>query len=218
VGVVGDVRQYDLSGRSPAEITGAMYMPYPQAVALDRRIPTAMALFVRSSADASAIAARLRALLASVNPDVPVSDVRTMEAVVSSSVAEPRSMTWLFAAFAACALLLAAIGTYGVVSYTTAQRTYEIGVRVALGARRRDIFGLVLGQSLRLVLVGLGLGVFVALVLGRTLSGFLYGVAATDPITFAAVGGLLVLTALLAGYLPGRRAARTDPVTALRTD
>jgi putative ABC transport system permease protein len=218
VGVVGDVRQYDLSGRSPAEITGAMYMPYPQSVGLDRRIPTAMALFVRSSADASAIAARLRALVASVNPDVPVSDVRTMEAVVSSSVAEPRSMMWLFAAFAACALLLAAIGTYGVVSYTTAQRTYEIGVRVALGAKRRDIFGLVLGQSLRLVLVGLGLGVLVALALGRTLSGFLYGVAATDPITFAGVGGLLVLTALLAGYVPGRRAARTDPVTALRTD
>jgi ABC-type antimicrobial peptide transport system permease subunit len=125
---------------------------------------------------------------------------------------------WLFAGFAACALLLAAIGTYGVVSYATAQRTYEIGVRVAVGARRRDIFGLVLGHSLRLVLAGLAAGVLAALALGRTLSSFLYGVSATDPLTFAAVAGLLLLTALVAGSLPGRRAAAIDPARALRTD
>jgi putative ABC transport system permease protein len=218
VGVVGDVRQYALSGRTPAEITGALYMPYPQAVALDRRIPAAMTLLVRSSAETSTLAAGMRELVARVNPDVPVSEVRTMEAVVSSSVSEPRSMMWLFAAFAACALLLAAIGTYGVVSYTTAQRTYEIGVRVAVGATRGDIFGLVIGQSLRLVVVGLAFGVVGALALGRTLSTFLYGVSAADPVTFAAVAGLLVLTALLAGYVPGRRAADTDPVRALRVD
>jgi ABC-type antimicrobial peptide transport system permease subunit len=127
-------------------------------------------------------------------------------------------MMWLFASFAGCALLLAAIGTYGVVSYTTAQRTYEIGVRVAVGATRGDIFGLVIGQSLRLVLAGLAAGVVAALVLGRAVSSFLYGVSAADPVTFAAVGGLLVLTALVAGYVPGRRAARTDPVRALRAD
>lgn len=101
---------------------------------------------------------------------------------------------------------------------STAQRTYEIGVRVAVGATRGDIFGLVIGQSLRLVLVGLALGVGVALVLARTLSSFLYGVSALDPATFAAVGGVLVVTALLAGYFPGRRAAATDPVRALRLD
>ena len=218
VGVVGDVRQYALSGRTPAEIAGAVYMPYPQSVALNRQIPTAMSVLVRSSADPSEMAARMRSLVASVNPDVPVSEVRSMETVVSSSVSEPRSMMWLFAGFAGCALLLAAIGTYGVVSYSTAQRTYEIGVRVAVGATRGDIFGLVIGQSLRLVLVGLAFGVGAALVLARTLSSFLYGVSAMDPATFAAVGGLLVVTALLAGYVPGRRAAATDPVRALRVD
>jgi len=193
-------------------------MPYPQAVALDRRIPRAMALFVRSSAEPSEMAGRLRALVASVNPDVPVSEVRRMQAVLSSSVAEPRSMMWLFAAFAVCALLLAAIGTYGVVSYSAAQRTYEIGVRVALGATRGDILGLVIGQSLRLVLLGLGVGIVAALLLGRTLSSFLYGVSAKDPVTFAVVFLLLFSTALLAGYLPGRRAAATDAVRALRAD
>ena len=218
VGVVGDVRQYDLSGRAPAEITGAMYMPYPQAVALNRQIPVAMSLLVRTSVDPSRLSSGIRELVASVNPDVPVSDVQTMESVVASSVSEPRSMMWLFASFAACALLLAAVGTYGVVSYTTTQRTYEIGVRVAVGATRSDIFGLVIGQSLRLVLAGLAAGVVAALLLGRALSSLLYGVSAADPVTFAAVGGLLVLTALLAGYVPGRRAANTDPVRALRID
>ena len=178
----------------------------------------AMALLVRSSGDASEMADRLRALVASVNPDVPVSDVRSMESVVASSVAEPRSMMWLFAGFAGCALLLAAIGTYGVVSYATAQRSYEIAVRMALGATRRQVFGLVMGHSLRLVLIGLAVGLAAALVLGRTLSSFLYGVSPADPATFAAVGGLLVSTALVAGFAPGRRAAGTDPLRALRVD
>jgi predicted permease len=218
VGVVGDVRQYALSGRAPTEITGALYMPYPQAVALDRQIPRAMTLFVRSSAPVSSLAARLRETVASVNPDLPASDVRSLEAVAFASIAEPRSMMWLFAAFAGCAVLLAAIGTYGVVSYSTAQRTYEIGVRMAVGATRRDIFGLVVGEGLLLVLIGLALGVGAALVLGRTLVAFLYAVSPLDPLTFAAVVGLLVLTALLASSLPGRRAAATDPVRALRVD
>jgi putative ABC transport system permease protein len=218
VGVVGDVRQFELSGRSPDVISGAMYMPYPQAVALDRQVPKVMTLFARASSDAPEVSLRLRALAASVNPDVPVGEVRPMKTVVQASVAEPRSMTWLFACFAACALLLAAIGTYGVISYATGERTYEIAVRMAVGATRGEILGLVVGSSLRLVVVGLGLGVAGALVLGRTLAGFLYGVTATDPLTFAAVVALLVLTALVAGYIPGRRAARTNPVQALRLD
>jgi len=218
VGVAGDVRQYALTGRVPADISGALYMPYPQATALNRQIPTAMTLYVRTTADPAGLAARLRTLVAAVNPDVPVGEVKSLSGVVSSSVAEPRSLMWLFAAFAGAALLLAAIGTYGVVSYQTAQRTYEIGVRVALGATRQDVLGLVIGQSLRLVAVGLVLGVTAALVLGRTLSAFLYGVRPTDPVTFATVALFLILTAILAGYLPGRRAAGSDPVRSLRAD
>jgi putative ABC transport system permease protein len=218
VGVMGDVRQYTLSGRTPKEITGAMYMPYPQAVALDRQIPRAMTLLLRSPLAPEAAASRLREIVASASPDVPVSDVRTLDAVVASSISEPRSMMWLFAGFAACALLLAAIGTYGVVAYSATQRTYEIGVRLALGATRTDVFRMVIGQSLRLVLVGLALGTGAALLLGRALSSFLYGVGPKDPVTFAAVAALLLLTAVLAGYLPGRRAAGTNPVRALRVD
>lgn len=218
VGVVGDVRQYTLSGRVPAEIMGTFYMPYPQGVALDRQLPRALTLFVRTSAEPTELASRVRGLVTSVDPDVPVGEARKLETVVAASVREPRSMTWLFAAFAGCALLLAAIGTYGVVAWAVAQRTYEIGVRVAVGATRREILGLVIGQSVRLVLAGLAIGVVAALALGRALATFLYGVSPADPFTFGAVAGVLIATAVLAGYLPARRAAATDPVRALRAD
>ena len=127
-------------------------------------------------------------------------------------------MMWLFVTLATTALLLAAIGTYGVVSYSTAQRTFEIGMRVALGASRRRIFGFVLGQSLRLVVTGLALGVITSLVLMRMLVSFLYGTAATDPIIFILVCAVLVFIALLAGYIPARRVASIDPSTALRVE
>ena len=127
-------------------------------------------------------------------------------------------MTWLFACFAACALLLAAIGTYGVISYATGERAYEIAVRMAIGATRREILGLVIQSSLRLVLVGLGLGVVAALVLGRTLSGFLYGVESTDPLTFAAMAGAFLVISAIACGLPALRASRMDPMVALRAE
>jgi len=113
-------------------------------------------------------------------------------------------------------LVLAAIGTYGVVSYTTAQRTFEIGVRVALGASRGSIFGLVIRQSLELVIAGIGLGALAALALSRLLSSYLYGITPQDPMTFLAVAGLLVCIALAAGFLPARRATKVDPIVALR--
>jgi putative ABC transport system permease protein len=134
------------------------------------------------------------------------------------SMSQSRSMMWLFVAFAASALLLAAIGTYGVVSYSAAQRTYEMGVRVALGATRGTLFALVLGQSLRLVLTGVALGVVASLAITRILTRFLYGVSPTDPFTLAAVAALLIAIALVAGFFPARRAAGIDPVTALRVD
>jgi putative ABC transport system permease protein len=216
VGVVGDVRQFDLADHSPDWINGAVYMPYPQSIGLDGKLPTAMTLLVRTAADSREIASRIRELVNNLNPNVPVSEFRTMETVVTASTSQPRSMMWLFLSFAAAALVLAAIGTYGVVSYATAQRTFEIGVRVALGASRGSIFGLVIRQSLELVIAGAGLGVVAALVLSRLLSSYLYGITAQDPLTFLAVAGLLVFMGLAAGYLPARRATRVDPMVALR--
>jgi putative ABC transport system permease protein len=218
VGVVGDVRQYDLAGRSPNWLAGAVYMPYPQAVGIDGTLPSSMTLLVRTGSHPGAAARRIREIVRNFNPDLPVSEVRTMQQVASSSLDQPRSMMWLFAGFAAAALLLAAIGAYGVVSYTTSQRTFEIGVRMALGATRGSIFGLVLGQSFKLVLAGLGVGIAAALALTRMLSAFLYGIKATDPPTFLAVAALLLAIALLAGYVPARRAASVDPLKALRVD
>jgi putative ABC transport system permease protein len=218
VGVVGDVRQYALSGRAPADITGTFYMPYPQAVELDRRIPRTMTLFARAAGQPAAASAALREALSVRGAELSVGDVRALGSMVSSSVAEPRALTSLFAAFAACALLLAAVGTYGLVSYSAAQRTYEIGVRVAIGASRRQVFALVMGESVRLVAVGLFVGIAGALAMGRGLSRFLYGVSAADPVTFAGVAVVLLLTALAAGFLPGRRAAAIDPARALRAD
>jgi ABC-type antimicrobial peptide transport system permease subunit len=170
---------------------------------------------MRTSADPSRVAGDIRRVVANMNPNLPVSDVRTMGTVVSASTLPSRSMMWLFASFAGCALILAAIGTYGLVSYTTAQRMYELGLRVALGASKASLFGLVLKQSLRLVLAGLALGIVAALGLTRMLSSFLYGVTAKDPLTFLAVCGLLVAVAILAGYLPARRAASADPLLTL---
>jgi putative ABC transport system permease protein len=218
VGVVRDVRQFNLADRPLDWIQGAVYMPYPQSVDSNHQLPTAMYLIARTSAESAIFGRDISGLVSSVNPNVPVGEVRTLEGIVSDSASVPRSMMWLFVSFAGAALVLAAIGTYGVVSYSTAQRTFEIGVRMALGATRGNVFSLVLGQSLRLVLIGLGLGVVCALALTRMLSSFLYGVTATDPVTFLAVGVLLVFVGVLAGYLPARRAASIDPFTALRVD
>ena len=218
VGVVGDVRQFNLAGKSPSFISGAFYTPYPQSTGMDRKLPTAMTLILRTAANAPQLAGDLRRLVASVNPNAPLSEVRTMNAAVDASTSSSRSLMWLFISFGAAALILAAVGAYGVVSYSTAQRTYEMGVRVALGATRANIFGLVLGQSLRLVLTGLALGVAASLALTRMMTGLLYGVTATDPLTFLAVGMILIATGLLAGYFPARRAARVDPMVALRSE
>ncbi len=203
VGVVADVRQYDLADHTPDWIKGTIYMPYPQAVDLTEEVPATMNLLFRTTADAGRVAMEVRALVAGLNPNVPVGEVRTMEGVVETSTSQSRSIMWLFVSFAGSALILAAIGVYGVVSFSATQRTYEIGVRVALGATRSSVFGMVLGQGLRMVFFGLAAGVAASLLLTRMLTSLLYGVAATDPITFLAVGVLLIATAALAGYLAG---------------
>jgi predicted permease len=218
VGVASDVRQFDLSDRSPGHIRGAMYMPYAQAVDTDRQLPSVMALIIHTNADPARVVGGIRELVRELNPNVPVDDVRSMVSLVNESTEQPRSMMWLFVSFAAVALALAAVGAYGVVSYSTAQRTFEIGVRMALGAGRRNIFGLVLGQSFRLVLAGLVLGLMASLVLTRLLATFLYDTAPSDPLTLATVCGVLLAVALFAGYVPARKAAGVDPLTALRAD
>jgi len=218
VGVAGDVRQYDLANRAPDFIPGAIYMPYSQSVESDRQMPAAMTLIVATGAEAADVANGIRKLVGDLNPNVPVSEVRTMESLVENSTQQSRSMAWLFASFAGVALLLAAVGAYGVVSWSTAQRTFEIGMRVALGASRRSVFRLVLGQSLRLVTAGLAVGVVASLALTRTLAAFLYATASWDAFTFSSVSALLVAVALLAGFFPARRAASLDPLRALRIE
>jgi putative ABC transport system permease protein len=218
VGVAGDVRQFNLAGKPLDWIQGSLYMPYSQSVDANQKLPTAMYLIARTSAGTTHFARDIRGLVAAANPNVPVGEVRTLEAIVSDSASHSRSMMWLFISFAGSALLLAAIGTYGVVSYSAAQRTFEIGVRMALGASRGNILGLVLGQSLQLVLGGLLLGVAASAAVTRMLTTFLYGLTATDPVTFLAVGILLLGVGLLAGYLPARRAAGVNPLTALRVE
>ncbi len=218
IGVAGDVRQYDLANRSPDFIQGAMYMPYSQSIDSNRMVPAAMTLIARTGADPADVAGRIRELVRDVNPNVPVSEVRTMESLVTASTQPSRAMAWLFASFAGVALLLAAIGAYGVVSWWTAQRTFEIGMRVALGSSRRAVFTLVIGQSLRLVIAGLVLGVAGSFLLTRMLGAFLYGTASWDLPTLSGVSGLLLAVALLAGYVPARRAASVDPLTALRME
>jgi len=142
--------------------------------------------------------------------------VRTMQENMATSVAQPRFRTWLIGIFAGIALLLAAVGVYGVMSYTVTQRTNEIGVRVTLGARPKEIYRIIVGEGLRFALLGVGIGLAAALAMTRLLQSFLFGVSAYDPMTFAGVAILLILVALAASFVPARRATRVDPMVALR--
>jgi predicted permease len=209
IGVTADTRQAALAG-DPDWIEGDIYLPYAQ-------FPEArMAVVARTAGEPIEMAAALRSIVAGLRDDVPVTEVRTMEEVVSASLIAPRSTMWLLSAFAALALLLSATGVYAVASYAVAQRTRELGVRIALGAQRRDILGGVIGRSLALGGIGLALGVAAALGATRALGSLLYEVPATDVITFASMPLLLLAVMVVASYLPARRASRVDPTVALR--
>jgi len=209
VGVVGDVH-FGLGTDPQAE----MYLPYRQA---DLLLPVfQLSVILRSAGDPALQTSALRSALAEIDPNQPLVKVRTMEENMATTVAQPRFRTWLIGILAMLALVLAAVGVYGVMSYTVTQRTSEIGVRVALGAQPKDVFRIIVGEGLRLALFGVGVGLVAALVLTRLLQSFLFGISAYDPLTFIAVSLLLTLVAVAASYFPARRATRVDPMIALR--
>jgi putative ABC transport system permease protein len=174
-----------------------------------------MALVVRTASDPAAFAATLRREVQALDKDQPIYNVRTMDDVVANSLGTRRVSMQLFAVFAGAALLLAAIGIYGVMAYSVTQRTHEIGIRMALGAQKSDVLGLVIQQGMTLTVIGVVVGLVGAFSLTRLIASLLFGVAATDPLTFVAIPLLLLFVALVACYLPARRAARLDPIEAL---
>jgi putative ABC transport system permease protein len=175
-----------------------------------------MVLAVRTDRDALNYASSVRQQVSALDRDLAVSNVASMEEVFSDSVAARRFSTVLLGLFAGLGLLLAAVGLYGILSYSVAQRTREIGIRMALGAARTDVLSLVAGQGLRLALVGIAVGIVAAFALTRLMSSLLFEVSSTDPATFAAVPLLLFSVALLACYIPARRATKVDPIVSLR--
>lgn len=206
VGVVGNTRHEGL-GQDPAS---EIYVPYLQQ-------PTnSMQLAIRTATDPASLASAVRGQVAAIDPEQPVYNVATLEQMLSESMAPRRFNLLLLGLFALIALILAAVGIYGVMAFSVTQRTHEIGIRMALGAERRDVLRLVVRQGLRLTLAGVIFGVAGACALTRFLKSFLYGVRPTDPVTFVLVSALLVAVSILASYIPARRATRVDPMVALR--
>ena len=213
VGVSSDVRAFGLDSEPAPEL----HVPYAQgSTSFWTWTGRSLTLALRGSGNAAALAPALRAMIAALDKDLPVYNVRTMDEVLAASVASRSASMLLIGIFAAAALILAAVGLYGVVSYAVGQRTHEFGVRMALGAGQRDVVRLVLGRGVKLAVLGLLLGSVGALALSRLLARLVYGISPRDPLTYVGVGLLLLAVSLVASYLPARRAARVEPVTALR--
>jgi putative ABC transport system permease protein len=206
VGVVADVKFKNLT----SEWTPTSYVPQAQ-IPIGR-----LTVISRTAADPSALARPLAETVRSIDPDLPAYNIKTVEDYLDGIIAIPRFNTMLLGIFAGLALILTAIGLYGVISYSVAQRTHEIGIRVALGAQPSEMMRLVIGQGVRLAVFGIGIGLMAALAFTHFLSSLLFGVTATDPISFATVIVTLVAVVLLACYVPARRAMRVDPMVALR--
>jgi putative ABC transport system permease protein len=215
VGVVRHVEHDSLDRQAPAR--AQFYLNFYQIPV--ERLPTQVRrinLLVRTEVEPSSLAPAVRGHVAALNKDQAVFNVRTMEQFVAQSVAPRRFSMLLLAAFAAVALVLAGVGIYGMMSYAVTQRTREIGVRMALGAQVSDVLRLVIGQGMKLVLVGVVLGLLASVALTRTIKSLLFSVSTNDPTTYAAIAVLLALVALLACFVPARRATRVDPSIALR--
>lgn len=208
VGIAGDVRDTALE----SDARPCVYVPYAQFPGLS------MTLVVRIGVDSKALVPAIRGEVWAIDKDQPVTDIKTMDQYVSDSVSPHRANALLLAVFATLALVLAAVGMYGVMAYSVTQRVHEIGIRMALGAQTSDVIMLIVGSGMSLVLAGAGIGIAGALALSRVLSSLLYGVSATDPVTFALISVLLITVALMASYIPARRATKVDPMIALRCE
>src|SRR5205814_7550109 len=204
-GVVGDTKTGSLTGEGGAQI----YVPNAQGRW------NLMGLVIRTAGDPAAFATTLRREVQALDKDQPIYNVRTMDDVVANSLGTRRVSMQLFAVFAGAALLLAALGIYGVMAYSVTQRTHEIGIRMALGAQKSDVLGLVIWQGMTLSVIGVVVGIVGAFALTRLIASLLFGVEAPDPLPFLAIPLLLLFVALVACYLPARRAARVDPMMAL---
>jgi putative ABC transport system permease protein len=208
VGIVGNER----FGGLGAEVPPALYPPIAQ-------VPMgSVSLLVRTRTEPLALLPTLRREVQALDRDLPLFDVATLGDLLSRSVAGPRFNMLLLGAFGAMALVLAVIGVYGLLNFTVAGRTHEIGVRMALGASTRSVLGMVLGRGLGLIAAGLALGLAAAAALTRLMSRLLFGVSSTDPLTFAAVAAALLAAGLAASYIPARRATKVDPLVALRDE
>jgi predicted lysophospholipase L1 biosynthesis ABC-type transport system permease subunit len=207
--VVGNVKHRSLRNDDTPE----MYLPQTQ-------IPfNIMTLVVRTRvANPASLTSALRGQLATIDPNIPLTSIRVFEEYISRSLARPRFNALLLSIFAGTALLLTAIGIYGVMAYSVAQRTNEIGIRIALGAAQSSIFRLIVGQAMTLVAVSVVVGLLGAFAATRLLNSLLFGVGAWDPLTFGSIVLLISAVAFLAAWLPARRAAQVDPIVALRTE
>jgi putative ABC transport system permease protein len=204
--VIADARTESLAESNPPQIFLSLY----------QRRAKDLAIFLRGRLDPAATPVEVREQVQSVDPELPVFGAQMLNETVSRSLSERRFSMEMIGLFALTALLLAGLGIYGVISYMVSERTHEIGIRLALGAQRRNILRMVFCQGLGLAIAGAGVGLVGALVVSHLMAGLLYGVRPTDPVTFAGVALLLIGVALLACYVPARRAIRVDPLTALR--
>jgi putative ABC transport system permease protein len=217
VGVVPDVRAYTFAKNIPDFFDGVIYVPFTaKATVEDGTIPSEMTLAIDTRLDDRQVQGFLRSTVANLNPEVPASDVRSMTTVVADSVATPASMAWLFVAFAGVALLLGVIGIYGVLSFLVAKRTREIGIRMALGAQKRDVLWMVMREGAKYSVIGISAGLVLALIVTRLLASELYGVSPVDPLTFAFAAVVMGTVTMIACYVPTRRAMKVDPLIALR--
>ena len=214
---IGEVHAYDLERNVPDWINGTLYVPYsPKASLEDGRVPAEMTIVVQTASDDSGVSGTLRGIVTRLNSEVPVSELKTMRAIVSDAASTPASTMSLFVAFAGLATGLGIIGIYGVLAFLVSKRTREIGIRMALGAQPADVLWLVMKEGAKFSLAGIALGLGAAVIVTRSLASELYGVGHMDPVTYAGVALVMATAALLACCVPARRAMRVDPMLALR--